>query len=156
MHPGLDSLTSTGFTVDTPSHTIRFIRRFAAPRDQVFTAWTQPQHVTAWWDPTGEPLVRCEIDLRVGGNFIFVSGAHADMPFSGKYREISPPERLVFEAMGAEGRVILAAAEGGTLMTVEIACASPEHLEQFVNMGVAAGTSRTLDNLVSHLGSGPG
>jgi len=36
-------------------------------------------------------------------------------------------------------------------MTVEIPCRSPDHLAQFVAMGVAAGTSRTLDNLASHL-----
>jgi uncharacterized protein YndB with AHSA1/START domain len=152
MPPVLDSLAPTGFTIDERTHTIGFERRFAAGRDQVFAAWTEPRHVSSWWDPTGEPLARCEIDLRVGGCFTFVNRAHPAMPFSGVYREIAPPERLVFEAMGAEGRVTLAEGEGRTLMTVEIACDSAEHLEQFVKMGVAAGTSQTLDNLVAYLG----
>lgn len=150
MPPVLDSLAPTGFTVDEATHTIRFTRRFRANRDQVFSAWTEPQHVSCWWDPTGKPLARCEIDLRVGGSFTFASAEHP-MPFTGVYREIDRPERLVFDAMAAEGRVILDEADGGTIMLVEIACVSAEHLEQFVKMGVAVGTSRTLDNLVAHL-----
>jgi uncharacterized protein YndB with AHSA1/START domain len=103
-----------------------------------------------WWDPAGERLQRCDIDLRVGGGFTLVSRGHADMPFAGTYREISPPARLVFDAMGAEGRVILEPSGTGTAMIVEIACANEAHLQQFVAMGVAAGTSQTLDNLVGH------
>jgi uncharacterized protein YndB with AHSA1/START domain len=155
LPPALDSIAPAGFTIDDATHTISFTRRFAADRDAVFTAWTDPQHVAGWWDPTGEPLERCEIDLRVGGSFTFVTRAHPGMPFSGVYRQIAPPGRLVFDAMGAEGRVTLAEAQGGTLMRVEIACVSAEHLEQFVKMGVAAGTSQTLDNLVAHLGGAP-
>jgi len=36
-------------------------------------------------------------------------------------------------------------------MTVEIACKSAEQLEQFLKMGVDAGTSQTLDNLVAYI-----
>lgn len=155
MPPATDSLAPTGFAVDEAAHTIRFTRRFAAPRERVFAAWTEPAQVAAWWDPSGEPLERCEIDLHVGGGFAFVSRGHADRPFAGTYKEIAPPGRLVFSAMGAEGRVLLAeAAGGGTLMTVDIACASAEHLAQFVAMGVAIGTSKTLDNLVAHVEGG--
>jgi hypothetical protein len=46
---------------------------------------------------------------------------------------------------------MLAERAEGTRMTVEIACRSPDHLAQFVAMGIAAGTNRTLDNLASHL-----
>lgn len=140
---------ASGFEVDAAPHTIRFVRRFGAVPQAVFDAWTQPEQVSRWWDPTGAPLVRCDIDLRVGGTFTFLGEGHPQMPFSGTWREISPPRRLVFDAMGAEGRVLLEAEGEGTVMTVEIACASDEHLRQFVAMGVADGTSRTLDNLVA-------
>jgi len=55
------------------------------------------------WPPRA--LTTCEIDLRPGGAFRFVSDGHPDMPFTGTYREIAPPDRLVFEAIGATGRV---------------------------------------------------
>jgi uncharacterized protein YndB with AHSA1/START domain len=140
---------ASGFDVDDATHTIRFVRRLAAAPQAVFDAWTQPEQVSRWWDPTGAPLVRCEIDLHVGGTFTFLGEGHPQMPFSGTYREICPPGRLLFDAMGAEGRVLLDPEGEGAAMTVEIACATDEHLRQFVAMGVADGTSRTLDNLVA-------
>ncbi len=138
-----------GFVIEQETFTVRFERRVDAARAQVFEAWTQPEQVAAWWDPSGEPLATCEIDLRAGGSFAFVNRSHPDMPFSGIYREIAPPERLVFEAMGATGRVILEDAAGATHMVVEIVCRSKEHLDQFMKMGVHEGTARTLDNLVA-------
>ena len=142
----------TGFSLDRSVGTIRFERDLDATVEQVFAAWTQPEQIAAWWDPAGEPLRRCEVDLRVGGGFVFVGRSHPDMPFSGVYSEISPPDRLVFEAMGATGRVLLAPSSMGTRMTVKIMCASAEQLDQFVRMSIHEGTSRTLDNLVAHMG----
>jgi uncharacterized protein YndB with AHSA1/START domain len=108
--------------------------------------------VTWWWDAAGGPLTTCEIDLKPGGAFRFVTKGQPDMPFAGTYREISPPDRLVFEAMGATGRVVFQEAAGKTHMTVEIECQSAEHLDQFLQTGVDVGTSQTLDNLVTYAG----
>lgn len=144
--------TASGFDLDRPARTIRFERDFAASPAQLFTAWTEPEHVTQWWDASGKPLVRCEIDLRVGGHFSYVVQDHPEMPFAGVYREIVPNERLVFDALGAIGRVTLQGRDHGTHMIVEIICASAEQLEQFIQMGVHIGTSGTMDNLVRHLG----
>ncbi len=141
----------TNLEIDRSAHTIRLTRVFEAPPAQIFEAWTRPEHVACWWDPTGERLSVCEIDLREGGSFRFVTKGHPEMPFAGTYREISPPDRLVFGAIGAStGRVLLQDVAGGTRMTVEIACGSAGHLDQFLKMGVDAGTSKTLDNLVAY------
>jgi uncharacterized protein YndB with AHSA1/START domain len=142
----------TGLEIDHRSHTIRLVRTFTAPRSEIFEAWTKPEHVTCWWDAAGGPLKSCEIDLRPGGAFRFVAESQPDMPFAGTYSEIVPPERLVFEALGATGRVLLQDIAGGTRMTVEIDCKSAELLEQYLKMGVDAGTSQTLDNLVGYVG----
>ena len=139
------------FMVDEATHTIRFVRNLEAPPARVFAAWTTPDQLTRWWDATGEKLAICEVDLRKGGAFRFVTAHHPDKPFAGTYREISPPARLVFEANGAVGKVLLEQQSGGTRMIVEIRCASAEHLAQFVAVGVAAGTSKTLDNLSAYL-----
>jgi uncharacterized protein YndB with AHSA1/START domain len=149
MPPAHAPAAAPGFALDEARHIIRFTRRLSAPPEQVFAAWTQPERVSLWWDPAGEPLLRCEIDLRVGGRFVFVNRSRPDMPFAGVYREVSPPVRLLFEAMGAEGRVLIEGVDGASALTVEIACANEEHFRQFVALGVADGTSRTLDNLVA-------
>jgi len=92
----------TRVTVDRATNTIVLTRTFTAPREDVFEAWTQPEHVACWWDASGARLSLCEIDLRPGGAFRFVHQGQPDVPpFSGVYREIVPPEKLVFEAMGA-------------------------------------------------------
>ena len=141
----------TDLEIDRVAHTIRMTRIFDAPRADIFEAWTKPEHVTCWWDAAGEPLTTCEIDLRPGGAFKFVSRGHPEMAFTGTYHEIVPPERLVFEAIGAMGRVLLRDVAGQTHMTVEIECRSAEQLEQYLKMGVDTGTSQTLDNLVDYV-----
>ena len=140
----------TTTTVDRATHTIRFDRTLSASREQVFDAWTRPEHVRCWWDPTGAPLTGCSIDLRPGGAFAFTNAGHGP-PFSGTYQVIDRPARLVFEALGSEGTVQLEEAGGATRMTVSIRCASAEHLETFLRVGVADGTARTLDNLAGYL-----
>jgi uncharacterized protein YndB with AHSA1/START domain len=141
------------FGVDRAAHAIRLTRDLDASRAEIFAAWTKPEHVTSWWDAAGEPLAACEIDLRPGGSFRFVTRGHPDMPFTGVYLEIAPPDRLVFEALGSTGRVTLREADGKTHMVVEIVCRSEEQLDQFLKMGVNVGTGRTLDNLVAYLRS---
>jgi uncharacterized protein YndB with AHSA1/START domain len=147
MPPAAQAPAAADFAIDIETHTLRFARLLAGTPEQAFAAWTDPRQVELWWDPAGERLSRCEIDLRVGGAFTFVSRSHPEMPFSGVYRDIARPGRIVFDALGAEGRVTLSETGGGTSMTVEIACSSAEHLEQFLQRGVAKGTSQTLDNL---------
>ncbi len=144
----------TGLEIDRATHTIRLTRVFDATRAEIFAAWTRAEHVTHWWDAAGEPLAVCEIDLRPGGHFKFVSKGHPEMPFAGTYSEIGPPDRLVFAAMGATGRVVLNDAAGRTHMTVEITCRSAAELEQYLKMGIDTGTAQTLDNLVAYASRG--
>jgi uncharacterized protein YndB with AHSA1/START domain len=117
----------------------------------VFDAWTDPARIKQWWDPTGTPLADCAIDLRPGGSFRFTMASDHAPPFAGVYNVIEKPAQLVFEAMGAVGTVKLDTEASTTRMTVTIRCASAEHLEQFVKLGVQDGTDRTFDNLVAHV-----
>jgi uncharacterized protein YndB with AHSA1/START domain len=148
----LAGTANTDVIIDRATHTIILARVLAAPCEQVFEAWTRPEHVACWWDPSGEPLAECQIDLRPGGAFRFVNrhppGAHS---FAGVYREIAPPRHLIFEAMGAIGRVILDEAGGKTRLTVRIECGSAERFEQYLKMNIDTGTARTLDNLAAHI-----
>jgi uncharacterized protein YndB with AHSA1/START domain len=103
MPPKPQVQADTKLVVDRAAHKILLARTFAAPRRRIFEAWTQPEHVACWWDPSGARLAECEIDLRPGGAFRFVARG-SKHTFSGIYREVAPPERLVFEAMGSTGR----------------------------------------------------
>lgn len=143
----------TKLAVDTATHSVILKRSLKVPPERAFAAWTKPEQIAEWWDASGRRLKDCRVDLRVGGRFAFVTDQSAGPhEFGGTYKVIEPAERLVFEAMGAVGTVLFEASPGGTALTVTIRCASAEHLQQFLAMGVDAGTSQTLDNLVAFLG----
>ena len=138
-------------TIDKEKKTVSFERILSAAPAEVFDAWTQPEQISQWWDPSGAPLVACSIDLKPKGTFRFVTAGHAP-PFEGVYEVVDRPGRLEFNAMGAKGTVTLRPHARGTLMSVSIQSPSTEHFEMFVKLGVQAGTSKTLDNLVALLG----
>ncbi|MFG1820220.1 TIGR03086 family metal-binding protein [Kribbella sp. NPDC049174] len=72
-------------------------RTFAAPRQLVFDAWTQPELLRRWYGPRGWHLTTCEIDLRAGGRFLYLLQRpnRADMALRGTYQAVDAPTRLV-------------------------------------------------------------
>ncbi|WP_048648569.1 SRPBCC family protein [Nitratireductor soli] len=148
-------MTSTGrFELDKDGNRLILRRTVKTSAEKLFDAWTKPEQVSKWWDPSGHNLVACVIDLRVGGGFSFVNEGFEDHPFEGTYTEISRPQRIVFSAMGAEGSVLLEEDGATTHMIVEMKCGSREQLEQFVKMGIGDGTAKSLDNLVAFIRDG--
>jgi len=73
-------------------------RMFDAPRPLVFNAWIDPAQAASWWGPQGFTTLFCEMDVRVGGSYRLGmrSPEGTDHIKQGVYREITPPERLVF------------------------------------------------------------
>jgi uncharacterized protein YndB with AHSA1/START domain len=77
----------------------RITRRFAAPRDRVWDAWTRPEQLARWFGPKGVTTTVLSFDLRPGG------GLHARMESADGgamwarfvYREVAAPETLVWE-----------------------------------------------------------
>ena len=95
-------------TVTTPTdREIRIERIFDAPRDRVWRAFTDPELVAQWWG-RGNKLVIERLEVQRGGHWRFVEhsseGVHG---FEGRFREVTPPERLVqtFEWDGMPGYV---------------------------------------------------
>ena len=68
---------------------IRVERVFDAPRDHVFSVWTNPELIPGWW---GEGTTVEEMDVRAGGKYRFNTGFGV---VEGEYREVDPPARLV-------------------------------------------------------------
>jgi uncharacterized protein YndB with AHSA1/START domain len=139
---------------------IRLVRVFNAPQHLVFEAWTKPEHVKHWWDPSGRPLSICEIDLRPGGAFRFVNSAlqgpgHA---FTGTYREVIPPSRLTFGSPAPDGTDSVGTLEfeehaGETTLTLTMKASSKEARDAMLAMRIDVGTARTLENLGRYLAS---
>jgi uncharacterized protein YndB with AHSA1/START domain len=149
--------------VTTPSERVIVIERgFDAPRALVFETWTKAEHVAHWWDPSGTPLAVCEIDLRPGGAFRFINGGPhgAKYPFTGSYREITPPARLVFgstpspasnDESGGTCTLVFSEHDGKTTLTMTFECQSKADRDALLKMRVDEGTVQTLDNLDEYL-----
>jgi uncharacterized protein YndB with AHSA1/START domain len=152
-------MNTATFTVTTPTdREIVLTRTFDAPRSAVFEAWTKAEHVKHWWDPSGVPLSVCEIDLRPNGSFRWINAAHGgEHTFTGTYREIAPPERLVFTVKIFPSRpdplttLVLHEERGKTKITMTIKCDSNEDRDALLQMRMDVGTGRTLDNLAEYL-----
>ena len=95
-------------TVTTPAdREIRSERIFDAPHDRVWRALTTPELVAQWWG-RGNRLIIERMDVERGGHWRFVEHSdHGVHGFEGRYREVTPPERLVhtFEWDGMPGHV---------------------------------------------------
>ena len=84
------------------SNKLIFERLIKAPREKVWQAWTEPEHVKKWWGPEGFTTPVAEIDLREGGTYLFcMRGKPApdaevgDFWSAGQYTQIVPGEKIV-------------------------------------------------------------
>ncbi len=86
---------------------IRTERVFAAPRETVWRAFTEPDLLARWWG-RGNPVAVERMEVAPGGHWRYVEHApEGAQGFEGRYREVSAPERIVetFEWDGMPGYV---------------------------------------------------
>ena len=157
--PVSHAANSDTFKLTTPSdREITITRLFDAPRQLVFDAMTIPEHVRRWWGILDDKhsVTVCEIDLRVGGAWRFVGrGPEGEIPaFYGVYREIAPPERLVYTEIfepfpDAESIVTqLLTEEGGkTRLTVTSLYPSLDVRDMVLKTGMEKGAALSYDRL---------
>ena len=74
-------------------------REFDAPRELVFDAWTQVEHLNNWMFPM--PGCQCEFvsaDIKAGGTSLhkLTMPNGSEMWLFTRYEEVSAPEKLVF------------------------------------------------------------
>jgi uncharacterized protein YndB with AHSA1/START domain len=81
--------------------TLHITRTFDAPREKVWEAWTQPEHLKKWWGPKDFTAPHIQNDLRTGGKFLYAMHGPAgsefdkDMYSGGEYLEVIPMEKIV-------------------------------------------------------------
>jgi uncharacterized protein YndB with AHSA1/START domain len=81
-----------------PKNELVITRIFDAPRELVWKAWTDPEHVKRWWGPKDFTAPVCKIDLREGGKYLYCMRSPEGQNYwsTGVYREIVAPERIVY------------------------------------------------------------
>lgn len=144
-------------TVTTPSdREILITRTFDASAARIFDAWTTPESVRQWWGSEEAPMVECEIDLRVGGSWRYVTRGQDGTEFAwhGTYREVERPGRLVstevfegFPDAEAVNTATLTEQDGITTLSVTVLHASKENRDGHLNSGMEAGMQVVFDRL---------
>jgi len=134
-----------------------------APRSLVFDAFTKCEHLRQWMGPQNLTMASCQTDLRVGGRyrFVFRTPDGSDVGFSGEYKEIVPPKRIVrtfvFEPIpeaSALETLELEESGGTTIIKTTTVHKSVENRDGHVNSGMEAGMTEgyaRLDQLLAGL-----
>jgi uncharacterized protein YndB with AHSA1/START domain len=161
-----DAKNKTTITAPANEPVIILTREFDAPRELVYAMHTRPEHVKRWWGPSYITLSICEIDLRPGGEwrYVFAKGAGPGMTFKGVYREVVPPERLVYtfifdvEHIRDHPALVTATFEerdGKTTLTQTTRHDTFEARDGHLNSGMEAGAKETMDRLEELLATMP-
>jgi uncharacterized protein YndB with AHSA1/START domain len=150
-------------TQQTQDVVLQMNRRFDAPRDRVFEAWTNPNVLLDWWraGPHWETPV-AEVDLRLGGRYRLAmtdTDKGETHVVVGEYKEIQPPERLVYtwtwesnadEMKGSDNSLVTVEfeeADGGTQVSLTHSGFSGEEIRDLHTHGweaVLANLERVL------------
>lgn len=137
-------------TADVKGRTLTLTRVFDAPRELVWTAYTDPKHIVKWMFAKDWESPFAETDVRTGGTFrIGMRPAdHSEEGFvlDGTYREIKRLERIV--QLLSDDRVMTTTFEdvGGkkTKLTLSVEMAESEENER-------TGYTQILENFAKHL-----
>lgn len=132
-------------------------RVFAAPRDRVYGAYTDPQAIPHWWGPRFLTTTVDRMEVRKGGVWRFVQRDTQgnQYAFNGVYHDAVAPERIVstFEFEGAPGHVALETAtfeelpDGSTRLTVRTVFQTVEDRDAMLRTGASEGGSESWDRL---------
>lgn len=140
-------------------------RRLAAPLDLVYRVWTDPAYVAAWWGVQGSTIVRCDLDVRVGGRWRIDMRSRSGTvyPNSGTYLDVRPLARLVYDDVphpdspawtgdppGTRLHTIAFEADGPDVVVIHRVDHSSRHdLDRLLAAGVRAGLEQELDRLAA-------
>jgi uncharacterized protein YndB with AHSA1/START domain len=96
--------TTNSLDLDQDPRSIVGTRVFNAPRDLVFSAFTDPKHLAQWWGPNGFSTTTSAFDFRPGGVWRFVMHGPDGRDYQNRitFDEIVRPERIIYRHGGGE------------------------------------------------------
>ncbi len=155
-----------------PKLDLSFERIVDVPKELIWKAWTQPQHLMPWFCPLPWKTIACEIDLRPGGQFhtVMQSPEGQKFPNLGCYLEVIENEKLTWTNALLPGfrpavlplnaietgdffftaTIQLATHENGTRYTATVRHADEAGCQKHAAMGYEKGWGIALDQLVAY------
>lgn len=139
-------------------------REVDVPRELVWRAWTEPEHIKPWFAPKPWTTVDVEIDLRPGGMFrsVMRSPEGQDFPNAGCILEVVPNERLIWTDALLPGyrpseepfftaMITLESRGKGTRYIATAIHRDPAGRAKHEEMGFLEGWGQCLDQLVEYV-----
>jgi uncharacterized protein YndB with AHSA1/START domain len=137
-------------------------RVIAAPPDLVFKAFTDRHHISNWWGPNGFTTTTYEMDVRVGGQWLFTMHGPDGTDYENRvrYTEVRPPEYLAYDHDGGDGGdlkhsfkavVTFEPDAGKTRVTFRLVCADVAQHTYMAKFGAIEGGYQTLARLDTFL-----
>jgi len=138
---------------------ILITREFAAPRANVWRAYTEPELIKRWWAGRKGTVTSVDVDLRIGGQWRYVMTANGgfEVAFHGEFRMIDAPSLLINteafegvpdpEATAGLVTVTLTERDGRTYM--ELLCEYPDKAvrDAVIDSGMESGMQESYDTL---------
>lgn len=137
-------------------------RLLNAPRNLVFAAFKDPQHITHWWGPNGFSTTTDRMDFRVGGEWIFTMHGPdgTDYPNRVRYADIRPPEFIGYDHDAGERSDPAHAFKASwtfedegrkTRVTMRLVAGTLDQRAFMAKFGAVEGGHHTLSRLEAHL-----
>jgi uncharacterized protein YndB with AHSA1/START domain len=150
--------------LDGDPRSIVAIREFDAPRELVFSAWTDPNHLAQWWGPDGFTTTTSSFDMRPGGVWRFVMHGPDGRDYQNRitFEEVVPPQRIVYRHGGGEDvepvqfrqTVLLDDLGGRTRVTWRSDFPSAAERDRVIKeYGADKGLVQTMAHLAEHVAS---
>lgn len=159
MPQGAD--THAPLTNDETDREIVISRVIEGPRQLVFLAYSDVEHLSEWWGPDGFTTSTHSFDFRVGGVWDFVMHAPDGTDFDNwiQWLEIVPPERLVAhhgerpdDPQAFTQTITFEEVEGGTLVAMRAVFPTAERRDQVVReFGAIEGGHQHLARLNGYI-----
>ena len=148
--------------LDQDPRSIITTRVYDAPRELVWTAWTDPEHLAQWWGPDGFSTTTSAYDLRPGGVWRFVMHGPDGRDYQNRitFDEIVKPERITYHHGGGDDvepvqfrtTVTFEDISGKTRLTLHAVFPSAAARERVIKQyGADKGAVQTLSRLADYL-----
>lgn len=147
---------------NTQDREIIITRLINSPREVVWEAWTNPEHLIKWWGPKGFTNTFKEISVKPGGVWLFIMHGPDGTDYLNKvvYDEVIQPEKLVYthgdgsddHSNDFQSTVTFEEDNGKTKLTMKAVFPSAAILkDQIERVHAIEGGNQTLDRLQEYV-----
>lgn len=155
-------------SVEKKDNKIILSRIFDAPKDLVYSMFSNPEHLAKWWGPETWPATIVAFDFKPGGVWhYYMQGPEGEKSWGkATFQEIDEPNHISFtdvfsnengdaDESAPQGKVTIdfEDVDGKTLITSVGEYESAEQVEELVKMGMIEGVTDTWNQLDKLLAS---